>query len=630
PIIGHYQASFRHPDRDKSHGRIWRVTAKGRPLTRPPAFADASTADLLNFLDSPDRWTRHFARRVLADQPTETLSPVLNKYTTTPGLSDHALKEALGVYQSHELVAPDLLARLIRARDLGARAYAAAVIGLWADRLPDPLALLRPLVADENPRVRLQAIVASTYVRSAETIEVTLIAGDYPTDRFLDYALRQAVFSLKPLWRAPFREGKLSFGNRESRLGWLVRADGTADTIEAVRQLLRSPTPDSVARETYWRLLADAGNADDFAAALSLKDAALQETILPAFTSVTRSRKLRPRGDLEALLRPLLSAQKPGVRNEAMRLAGIWKVESLRSQVRASALDSKAEPPLRFSAIESLGAFADESSRADLAKLAAGDDPAVRAAAVVALCNTDLKSAARFAAQALTASAERAGEIFAAFLGREGGATALAQAMAATKPSRDAAQLGIEVMNSRGKRHPELMRLLTDSAGLAADTLKIDPSAMGEFLSEIRAAGDARRGEAVYRKPELGCVACHAVRGQGGTIGPDLGALGTAQPLDFIVGAILDPQKEVKEGYSSVAITTRNGDEYQGLVLREAPAEIALQDVTQNREIRLRREDLKEKQVIGSVMPEGLVNTLTRAEFRDLVRYLSELGVAKQ
>jgi len=27
PIIGHYQASFRHPDRDKTHGRIWLHTA---------------------------------------------------------------------------------------------------------------------------------------------------------------------------------------------------------------------------------------------------------------------------------------------------------------------------------------------------------------------------------------------------------------------------------------------------------------------------------------------------------------------------------------------------------------------------------------------------------------------------
>ena len=35
PIIGHYQASLRHPDRDEEHGRVWRVTAKGRELQRP-------------------------------------------------------------------------------------------------------------------------------------------------------------------------------------------------------------------------------------------------------------------------------------------------------------------------------------------------------------------------------------------------------------------------------------------------------------------------------------------------------------------------------------------------------------------------------------------------------------------
>ena len=36
PIIGHYQASFRHPDRDRTRGRIWRVTAKGRALAEKP------------------------------------------------------------------------------------------------------------------------------------------------------------------------------------------------------------------------------------------------------------------------------------------------------------------------------------------------------------------------------------------------------------------------------------------------------------------------------------------------------------------------------------------------------------------------------------------------------------------
>src|SRR4030095_8066885 len=44
PIIGHYQASFRHPDRDKLHGRIWRVTWKGDPDPAPPPI-DPKTED---------------------------------------------------------------------------------------------------------------------------------------------------------------------------------------------------------------------------------------------------------------------------------------------------------------------------------------------------------------------------------------------------------------------------------------------------------------------------------------------------------------------------------------------------------------------------------------------------------
>src|SRR6185295_13300084 len=79
PIIGHYQASFRHPDRDKAHGRIWRVTAKGRSVTTPPQLADATTTRLLEYIKSPDRWTRQFAKRVLADRPAEEVAAALKQ-----------------------------------------------------------------------------------------------------------------------------------------------------------------------------------------------------------------------------------------------------------------------------------------------------------------------------------------------------------------------------------------------------------------------------------------------------------------------------------------------------------------------------------------------------------------------
>src|SRR5204863_2671779 len=134
-----------------------------------------------------------------------------------PGCSEHALVEALGVYQSHEVVATDLLARLCRAREPGARAYAAGVAGAWADRLADPLALLRPLVADENARVRLQAVVACTSVPKAEAMGVAAIAADLPTDKFLIYALIQAVYALKPYVLPAIKAGKLNLGHKSSR-----------------------------------------------------------------------------------------------------------------------------------------------------------------------------------------------------------------------------------------------------------------------------------------------------------------------------------------------------------------------------------------------------------------------------
>ena len=58
-IVGHYQASYRHPDRDTVHGRIWRVTRKDRALVQPPKLSGATVPELLEQLDSPERWVSY-------------------------------------------------------------------------------------------------------------------------------------------------------------------------------------------------------------------------------------------------------------------------------------------------------------------------------------------------------------------------------------------------------------------------------------------------------------------------------------------------------------------------------------------------------------------------------------------
>jgi putative heme-binding domain-containing protein len=124
----------------------------------------------------------------------------------------------------------------------------------------------------------------------------------------------------------------------------------------------------------------------------------------------------------------------------------------------------------------------------------------------------------------------------------------------------------------------------------------------------------------------MSCGTCHAVAGKGGRNGPDLGNLGTAQTIEFIAGAVLLPNREVKEGYVAHDVVTRTGERYQGYIVRETAEELVIRDIATDKQVRLRADTIKRRVQRGSPMPPGLTDTLTRAELRDLIAYLASLG----
>src|SRR5207249_4796458 len=90
PIIQHGEVDFRDPRRDVTHGRIWRVTAKGRPLVEKPKLVGATTEELLERLKDPEQWTRHFAKRVLKERGADKVVPALTKWSKDLDLNDPA------------------------------------------------------------------------------------------------------------------------------------------------------------------------------------------------------------------------------------------------------------------------------------------------------------------------------------------------------------------------------------------------------------------------------------------------------------------------------------------------------------------------------------------------------------
>jgi putative heme-binding domain-containing protein len=352
---------------------------------------------------------------------------------------------------------------------------------------------------------------------------------------------------------------------------------------------------------------------------------------LAALASASRFRNVRPAGDAARLLAELVvqSSSEEFVRAEVYRLVAVWKLTNDLPALLLEAKGAGTENAARLAAIESLGAFGGEEAQAVLKILALpSESPRVRLAAMSGLSVLDLPTATALAAEALARDGDEslALQVVPIFLQRRGGSDVLAKAISAHPPRRDAARLALRHMQSIGREDKGLTAAFTSAAALGGEPLRATPEFVAQLSMEVRDRGDARHGAEILRRADLSCVSCHSVGGQGGNIGPALDAIGSGQPLDFIIGAVLEPNKEVKESYEAIEVTTKDGDLHTGYRLRADARELVMRDVTLNKEVRLRRDQIAEQRDRGSLMPAGLVDHLTRAELRDLFRFLSELG----
>jgi putative membrane-bound dehydrogenase-like protein len=200
-LIGHLQHNLRDPNRDHSHGRIWRITYKGRPLVKAPKIAGESIPALLELLKSYEDRTRYRVRRELAERKSAEVVAATHAWLAKLDKSDsdyehHAL-EGLWVFQTHNSIQPKLLDQLLNAEDHRARAAATRVLSFWHDQLKEPLALLRKRVNDPHARVRLEAVRALSYLAGEDAIEAALDVLKYDTDPSIEYTLAETMRQLE-------------------------------------------------------------------------------------------------------------------------------------------------------------------------------------------------------------------------------------------------------------------------------------------------------------------------------------------------------------------------------------------------------------------------------------------------
>jgi putative membrane-bound dehydrogenase-like protein len=199
-IIGHMQHNVRDPNRDHAHGRIYRMTAIGRPLQKPVAIDGQPIEALLENLKSPVDSIRHQTRIELSERDTQQVIAATKKWAKQfrPNKVEdaHHLLEALWVHQQHNVRDWELLGQLLKSPEPHARIAANTVKHLW---LNVESTMRGGIIAGEREAAAIQSGILS------DTPDLTTIRIATVPERML--------YDVKELTVKPGKKIKLTFAN---------------------------------------------------------------------------------------------------------------------------------------------------------------------------------------------------------------------------------------------------------------------------------------------------------------------------------------------------------------------------------------------------------------------------------
>ena len=640
PIIQHGEVDFRDERRDHVHGRIWRISYKGRPLVKPPKLVGASVEELLEALKAPEYWTRIHAKRQLYHLGADKVKPALDKLSTeltrqgppVGEANEHLALEAFWTYQTLDVVNKDLVTMLCNSTNHNVRAAVMRVLGAWHAQIPHAMNLLHNGVYDGHPRVRLEAVRALALVGTPKAAEEAIAASLKPMDRFMDFALWTTMRELRDQWLPPLQRGEKIFRGNTAQLTYALSTIGSAEAVNPLVRMLREGKVAGESQQNVMQLIAQFGGPNELGmvARLVIDDAKLsgRAGVLNTLTDASRRRRIKPAGNLNNLVKLISSDADPTLQASACRAAGAWKVNAARQPLTAAAAGAKTAAPLRQAAIDGLAALGGKQSRDTFEQLCKAEQPLhVRMMASVAMTSIDQKTGVTRAVEALASAPAHVDTygVFTPIIRQKGGPGALTAALKGKKLEPDVAKAGLRALRQSGRNAPPLANALMRAGGLTQQNRKLSPDQMKQMIIDVAKLGNPKRGEAIYRRKDMACMACHAIGGAGGRVGPDLSSIGSSAQIDYLVEAILEPNKAVKEGFHSVSVTSAFGEVTTGIVLRSSKNEIVLRNAD-DREIVIPRGDIEEEKPGLSLMPAGLSDPLTRQELVDLVAFLSQLG----
>lgn len=595
---------------------------------------------LLSGLDSPDPEICSQSAKVLGDARAAKAYEGLVRLLTHPEPRPRFFAAiALGKLGRKEAV--PALVEMLRANDnKDVHLRHAGVMGLagCADA-----ATLQQLAADKSPAVRLAAVVA---LRRMERPE----AGDFLHDEDPLVAL-EAARAVNDLPIAPALPKLAALLTDADALGRQQLASQQQRQRVAAVKNAKNPKPDEEPDVLFAPLLRRVVNAhfrlgqpQNAAALASFATSGVGPSAVRAEAITVLGDWAQPSGrdNVTGLWRPLgkrdAAVAKRAVQEKfdtllqdsssTLGLATLKVATKLGLKEGANAAfavlsDTQRAGNVRVEALKALSAF--KSSRlADAVKLALADkDDSLRSEATKIQAQLRPSDAVGKLRTALTSGSVREKQTAFATLATMPGSTvdellaqSLDQLIAKTLPP----ELHLDLLAAAAQRQSrDVKDRLTkfERARPADDEMR--------SYRECLSGGNAEEGKKIFiERADVFCFRCHKVNGEGGEAGPDLTGIASRKTRDYLLEAIVYPNKQIAAGFESVVVTTTKNETYAGTLKSETETELNIIS-PEDGPLTLKKSEIKSRERGPSAMPEEFRQILSKRDLRDLVEFLGTL-----
>jgi putative heme-binding domain-containing protein len=581
---------------DKSNGRVYRLKAKGaKPI---PSFdlAKLPTVELVGLLSNTNKWFRQESLRLIGDRRASSVVPMMADmvHTNTGQLaleSLWALNLSGGLNESTALETLDhsdpfvrlWTARLLADAGLVSNSIAIKLAQVAASESNVEVRAQLACSARRLPASQAMPIIRSLLGRKEDTSEKRMplliwwaIESHCQGDR--DEVL--ALFRDPAVWQLPMVQEHLL-----QKLMQRYALAGTRQDLMTCAQLLRlSPGPESSAKLMTGFELAFKGRSlselpDELAEAIAQNGG---ESV------VLRLRRGDPKATEEAL--QTIADQHAPIEKRLRYVDILGEVKQPESEpVLLKLVTQTPNDALQRSALTALQHFDQpEIGKAVLARFAAFDE-LTRSTALNLLASRPV-----WALQLLEAVDQ-------------------AQ-IAANAISADAVQ---KMKTYPDPRISQLMRKHCTQERVPTT------SEMQEQIQKCAAlvrsgSGNPYEGRKLFT---MSCALCHRLFGQGAQIGPDLTPY-KRDDLENMLLNIVNPSAEIREGYETYLINTKDGRTLSGFLADKDLRVVVLRGLDGVNQV-LPRDQITEMKSTGvSLMPQGLLTPLNEQQLRDLFAYL--------